>query len=185
MRTIEELKAARDEAIDAGTRWTLSAEECLLLYSATLTRADLFRADLFRADLYRANLTGANLCGANLCGANLYGATLTDATLTRADLTDATLTRANLTRANLTRADLCGAKGIVRFGPLGSRSDEIYIIKHEASLMVKAGCFWGTEAAFLAAVAKTHGNNHHAKAYRAALALAHIVLDAETAEGDE
>lgn len=102
-----------------------------------------------------------------------------DKSLRDADLNGATLYGANLARANLTRANLNGAHGIVVLGPLGSRRDMLYIVKHAATLMVKAGCFWGTSAEFLAAVEKTHGTNRHAIAYRAAIALAEVALNTE------
>lgn len=115
-----------------------------------------------------------SLRDADLNGATLYGANLARANLTRANLNGATLTDANLTDANLN-----GAHGIVVLGPLGSRRDMLYIVKHAATLMVKAGCFWGTSAEFLAAVEKTHGTNRHAIAYRAAIALAEVALNTE------
>ena len=114
----------------------------------------------------RADLSGADLSEANLREANLRGA--------------------DLREANLSGADLRGAKGIISIGPIGSRGDILYAVIYPNSLMIKTGCFWGTADEFESAVEKTHGNNLHARAYRAALALARLTLtepDGETTAG--
>ena len=124
----------------------------------------------------RADLRGANLREADLSRADLRGANLREADLRGADLRGADLRGANLRGANLSRANLSGAKGIISIGPIGSRGDILYVAKHEAGIMIKTGCFWGTLSEFETALSKMHGDNQHARAYRAALALAQIAL---------
>ena len=106
----------------------------------------------------RANLCNANLCGANLCGANLCGANLCDANLRGANLRDADLRGANLR----------DAKNILAVGPIGSRLDITYAVKHRDRIMIKCGCFWGDLEQWQAQCRVTHGDNSHAAAYAAA-----------------
>ena len=96
----------------------------------------------------RANLYGANLCAANLYGANLYDANLRDADLYGANLYD--------------------AKNILAVGPIGSRLDITYAVKHRDRIMIKCGCFWGDLEQWQAQCRVTHGDNSHAAAYAAA-----------------
>lgn len=110
------------------------------------------RVNLRGADLYGANLRGANLRGADLRGADLYGADLRGANL--------------------------GDHVILQIGPMGSRHD--YLIYCDGE--VKTGCFTGTLAAFAAAVEKTHGDNEHGVAYRAAIALLATVTGASVTD---
>ncbi len=124
-----------------------------------------------RADLYGANLYGADLRSANLESANLRSANLRSANLESANLESANLRSANLRSANLYGANLYGANGLFLLGPIGSRGDFLYAVKHDSKIMVKAGCFWGTLAEFKAAVKKTHGGNLHDKTYSAAIVL--------------
>ena len=102
----------------------------------------------------RANLEGAYLEGANLRGANLRGANLEGA---------------YLEGAYLEGANLRGANNIIAIGPIGSRDDFIFAVKHEKSIMVKTGCFWGTLAEFKTKVKDTHNDNEYAQAYAAAI----------------
>ena len=73
-------------------------------------------------------------------------------------------------------------------GPLGSRDDftTFFRTKH-LTIGVKCGCFKGDIDQFFEAVEKTHGNNKHARAYKAAIALAklQIDLDEEDSDGEE
>ena len=112
-----------------------------------------------RADLSRANLGGVNLGEADLGGANLR--------------------EANLGGAYLGGVYLYAARGIIRVGPLGSRGDELYAVAWEDGPRVKTGCFWGTAEEFLTAVGETHGDNKHARAYRAAAELIRVWAAAE------
>ena len=101
---------------------------------------------------------------------------LSMAYLSGADLSMANLRGAYLSEADLRGAKLSGAIGIISIGPVGSRGDMMYVVKHEADIMIKTGCFWGTVSEFESAITKTHGDNAYARAYQAALALARIVL---------
>jgi hypothetical protein len=111
--------------------------EEIIKNKANLSGAYLSNANLSGADLSNANLSGANLFGADLSGANLSGAYLLNANLCRADLSNA-----NLSGANLFGADLSGAENIFLFNKRDGRT--CYAIIHKTSLMIKAGCFWGT-----------------------------------------
>nr|DAG78206.1 MAG TPA: pentapeptide repeat protein [Caudoviricetes sp.] len=138
------------------------------LCAANLYGANLRNADLRDADLYGANLCAANLCGANLRGANLYDANLYGANLYGANLYDANLRGANLRGANLRNADLRGAKNILAVGPIGSRLDITYAVKHRDRIMIKCGCFWENLEQWQAQCRAIHGDNSHAAAYAAA-----------------
>ena len=124
----------------------------------------------------RANLSGANLGEADLRWADLRGANLGEANLRWANLRWADLRGANLREANLGGANLGGAKDIISIGPIGSRGDILYVVKYGAGIMIKTGCFWGTLSEFETALSKMHGDNQHARAYRAAIALAQIAI---------
>ena len=127
--------------------------------SANLRSADLYGADLRGADLGGANLYGANLGDANLNGANLYGA--------------------DLRSADLNGKKLIGERPFFQVGPIGSRADYFTAFITDAGLVLRAGCFTGTVAEFEAKLQTEHGDNAHAKEYRAALALALIAVHAE------
>jgi hypothetical protein len=120
------------------------------LFSANLRDANLRDANLRGANLRGADLRGANLRDADLRGANLRDANLRDANLRDANLRGANLRGADLRDANLFSADLSGANGIlILYVPsMSSRGDYLYAVQHSESLMVKAGCFWGTLAEF-------------------------------------
>ena len=101
----------------------------------------------------RANLTGANLTGADLTGANLRG-------------------------VYLTGANLDPAWTIYTIGPIGSRNDTLTYVRHGSeAATVTTGCFRGTLEEFERAVLKTHGDNHHARSYRAAIAFLRTVTE--------
>ena len=153
------------------------------LGGANLDGANLGDANLDGAYLGGANLDGAYLGGANLRGANLRSANLDGAYLGGANLDGAYLGGANLRGANLRSANLRGAylggnaklngaRPIVMMGPIGSRNDTLTVFRTDAGLRVQTGCFFGTDAEFLARVAETHGDTRHGSDYRAALALA-------------
>lgn len=126
-------------------------------------RAVLAGADLREADLRCADLVGADLSRADLAGAYL----------SRADLAFADLGDAHLDGADLHDADLRGAVGILALGPLSSRGDILYAVRHEDGLRFKAGSLWGTEEEFIHAAGDSHGAARHA------VALARAVLGEE------
>jgi len=159
------------------------------LAGAYLAGANLDGANLARANLARANLDGANLARANLAGAYLARANLARANLARANLARANLARANLARANLARANLAGAylagangekltlvgdRPVLQIGPLGSRCAYLIAYLTDAGVYVRAGCFWGTLAAFKAAVAAKHAGTVHATEYAAACRMIEV-----------
>ena len=138
-----------------------------------------------RNGLAGRNLRRANLAGANLARANLAYANLADANLARADLADANLARADLAGADLAGAKIdinsgeaCTARGMWQAGPLGSRADTMVVFATDRGLMVKTGCFGPAPVKdFLDAVKKTHGDNKHGRAYRAAIECVRIALE--------
>ena len=151
------------------------------LSGAYLSGANLSGADLRGANLSGANLSGAELSGANLSGADLIGADLIGANLSRANLSGAVLSRADLSRAVLSGADLSravlrdgvrliGARPVVQVGPIGSRSDWLVAYLTDGGIRIDAGCQRQiTRAEFETRLANTHGDNQHAREYRAAL----------------
>ena len=54
--------------------------------------------------------------------------------------------------------------------PLGSRNSALTIVKGQD--FVATGCFFGTKKEFLKKVKETHGDNKHAKMYRAVIKFA-------------
>ena len=146
------------------------------LRDANLTGANLSGAYLRDANLRDANLSGANLSGAYLRDANLSGANLSGANLSGAYLRDANLSGAYLSGANLRGADLSGevrligARPVVQVGPIGSRSDWLVAYLTDGGIRIDAGCQRQiTRAEFETRLANTHGDNLHAREYRAAL----------------
>ena len=122
----------------------------------------------------RANLAGANLDGANLAGANLAGAYLA-----RANLAGANLARAKVRLKLGMETMLTGARPIMQISPIGSRWAVLTIMRTEAGLMAQTGCFGPAPLdEFEAAVAATHGDTQHGRAYRAAIALARVQMGA-------
>ena len=110
-------------------------------------------ADLFGANLSRADLSGANLSRANLSGANLSGADLSGASLVNGE-------------------KLVGARPIFQIGPIGSRCDYLTAYITDKGLRFDAGCQRQiTREVFEQRLGDEHGDNEHAKEYRAALAL--------------
>ena len=148
------------------------------LRGADLSGADLSRADLSGADLSGANLSGANLSGADLSRADLSGAYLIRADLSGADLSDAYLSRAYLSDAYLSGAylknkeKLVGKRPIFQIGPIGSRCAYFVAYVTDKGLRFDAGCQHQiTREVFEERLTELHGENDHAKEYRAALAL--------------
>ena len=148
------------------------------LSGAYLSGADLSGADLSGAYLSGANLSGAYLIGADLIGADLSGAYLSDAYLSDAKLSGADLSGADLSGANLSGAKLknkeklVGKRPIFQIGPIGSRCAYFVAYVTDKGLRFDAGCQRQiTREVFEDRLAELHGENDHAKEYRAALAL--------------
>ena len=71
-------------------------------------------------------------------------------------------------------------------GPIGSRNDFTTFFRTKyLTIGVKCGCFKGDIDQFFEAVEKTHGNNKHARAYKAAIALAKLQIDLSKEDPDE
>ena len=143
------------------------------LYGANLSGASLSRANLSYANLSRANLSGTDLSGANLSRANLSRADLSGANLSEASLSGTDLYGANLSGANLVNGEkLVGARPIFQIGPIGSRCSYFTAYITDKGLRFDAGCQRQiTREVFEQRLGVKHGDNEHAKEYRAALAL--------------
>lgn len=101
----------------------------------------------------RADLSGANLSRANLSGASLFGANLSGADLVNGE-------------------KLVGARPIFQIGPIGSRCAYFTAYITDKGLRFDAGCQRQiTREVFEQRLGDEHGDNEHAKEYRAALAL--------------
>ena len=118
----------------------------------------------------------AVLAGAYLAGAYLAGAYLAGANLARANLDGANLARANLDGANLDGGvTLVGDRPIFQVGPIGSRCAFFTSYITSDGLRFDAGCQRQiTREKFEERLIENHGDNEHAKEYRAALALIDI-----------
>ena len=148
------------------------------LSDANLSRANLSDANLSDAYLSGANLSGAYLSGANLSRANLSraylsGAYLSCAYLSCANLSDAYLSGANLSGAYLKNNEhLVGGRPVLQIGPIGSRCAYFVAYITDKGLRFDAGCQRQiTREVFEERLTELHGDNKHAKEYRAALAL--------------
>lgn len=93
---------------------------------------------------------------------------LSKVNLSEVNLYEANLSEANLYEANLYKAGLRGAKNIVTFGPIGSRGDFTYAVRHTDRIMVKCGCFWGDFEHWQAKCRAIHKDTPHGRAYAAA-----------------
>ena len=136
------------------------------------TAAVLFEHDCegnsIRFTLELAIKSGANLSGANLSGAYLIGADLSDADLSGADLSDANLSGAYLKN----KEKLVGKRPIFQIGPIGSHCAYFVAYVTDKGLRFDAGCQHQiTREVFEERLTELHGENDHAKEYRAALAL--------------
>ena len=103
----------------------------------------------------------ANLAGANLAGAYLAEACLARAYLAEANLAGAYLAGANLAGANLAGANLAGAKGLknppISFGCVGKYKRTGFVIIENEEIVVRLGCFKGSEKGALKAVGDKYG----------------------------
>ena len=101
------------------------------------------------------------------------GANLSRADLSRADLYGADLSGANLSRASLVNGEkLVGARPIFQIGPIGSRCAYFTAYITDKGLRFDAGCQRQiTREVLEQRLGDEHGDNEHAKEYRAALAL--------------
>ena len=114
----------------------------------TLELAIKSHANLSRADLSGAYLSSANLIGANLSNAHLIGANLKN------------------------KEKLVGKRPIFQVGPVGSRCAYFVAYITDKGLRFDAGCQRQiTREVFESRLTERHGENEHAKEYRAVLAL--------------
>ena len=174
------------EAEDNTIKKTLeeAVKNCANLRGANLGGANLGDANLGDANLGGAYLRGAYLRGANLGGANLGGANLGGAYLGDANLRGANLGGAYLGGANLGGANLGGEWGklesvsdILIVGPIGSRNGYTTIYHTDKGVFVMCGCFRGTLDEFAKRAEETHGDNKHARDYKALIEFAKVKFE--------
>ena len=134
------------------------------LEEAIKSGAYLGGANLRGANLRGAYLGGANLCGANLCGANLGGANLGGANLGDANLGDEW-------------GKLESVSDVLIVGPIGSRNGYTTIYHTDKGVFVMCGCFRGTLDEFAKKVEETHGDNKHARDYKALVEFAKVKFE--------
>ena len=129
--------------------------------------------------LEEAVKSGANLGGANLGGAYLGGANLGGAYLGGADLRGAYLRGADLRGAYLRGewGKLGSASDVLIVGPIGSRNGYTTIYHTDKGVFVTCGCFRGTLDEFAKKVEETHGDNKHARDYKALVEFAKVKFE--------
>jgi hypothetical protein len=115
------------------------------LYEKDWQGANLSGSYFENCDLYDGNFTGAKLtdCGFFKCGmqhSDFTGAELTGASFTDCNLRHAKFRNARLANTDLKQVQIEHATGIVDLGiPHHYR---IYLVQHDAGIMIKAGCRW-------------------------------------------
>ena len=157
------VRAAVEEAVSLG----ISLKEANL-QGARLTGAELANADLQDACLVGANLLGACLAGANMHRTDLRWACLYDAGLMDVNLKGADFFGAILGSTKLYDAKLACVRNMLILGPMGSREDFLYAVRGPKGVKVQAGCCFKSIRDFLKEVDEKHGDNEHARNYRAA-----------------
>ena len=89
----------------------------------------------------------------------------------RQALEKATASKANLRGADLSGKKLVGRRPFFTIGPIGSRYAYVQAWITDAGVMIRAGCFFGTRAEFVAKLEDEHGDKEHGQEYLAALVL--------------
>ena len=142
-------------------------------------RHALEKANKARADLSGSNLRDSDLSGSNLSYSNLRDSDLSGSNLRGSDLSGSNLSGSNLSGSNLRDGlKLIGNRPVFQIGPIGSRQDFFTAYITNNGLLFDADCQRQiTRERFEQRLAETHGDNMHAREYRAALAL--IDLHAE------
>jgi hypothetical protein len=150
--------------------------DCVAIYKG---EHDTFKESVEHCAKAKSSLGLAYLSGANLSGADLSWA----------DLSWANLSGANLSGANLSGADLSGASidkkwRVTTIAPIGSEHGQLCTIDNQdgRGIVYKRGCFVGTEAEFIAAIAKKHGGTAIEREYLAAIAFVKAKFDVEEVE---
>ncbi len=139
---------------DASTSFKLG----LAVRWAIENRANLRYANLSSADLRYANLSSADLSYADLNNADLSSADLRYANLSSADLSYADLNNADLRYADLSYADLrYAAVKAISFTGVGKEKRTGYAAMEGKEIIVRLGCFRGTEKEALTAIKKKYG----------------------------
>lgn len=108
--------------------------------------------------------------------ANLRSADLSYADLRYADLSCADLRSANLSYAKLKPIDDKDIviKDFMSACGLGSQNRQTLIFNTNIGIVLKCGCFYGTEKAFKKQVEETHKGTNYEQEYLKMLELAHV-----------
>ena len=112
----------------------------------------------------------------------IYECELPDSTenAMRAALVKAVAGRAYLSSANLSGAYLNDAQKLIGSRPyfsisnIGSRQDNLILWLTDKGSFLRTGCFEGTFEEFRSQLATEHGENDHAKEYKAALVMCEV-----------
>ena len=178
------IKKTLEEAVKSGAYLGGANLGDAYLGGANLGGAYLGDANLSGAYLGGANLSGAYLGGANLGDAYLGGANLGGANLVGAYLGGAYLRGAYLRDANLRGANLGDDWGklervadVLIVGAIGSRDGYTTMYHTDKGVFVMCGCFRGTLDEFAKKVEQTHGDNKHARDYKALIEFAKVKFE--------
>jgi uncharacterized protein YjbI with pentapeptide repeats len=118
-----------------------------------------------------------NLNGSDLRYSDLRGSNLSDSNLSGSDLRGSNLSGSNLSGSNLNDKSKClSGKTLIQIGGIGSRDAILTIFITDKDIRLQTGCFFGDEKTFFDKLKLTHGNNEHAKNYKAAIKFAKSVL---------
>jgi uncharacterized protein YjbI with pentapeptide repeats len=126
------------------------------LRGSNLSGSDLSGSDLSGSYLRGSNLRGSDLRGSDLRNSDLRGSNLSGSDLRNSDLSDSDLSGSNLRGSYLSGSDLSGSNGVYIFNKQGGRLCYAVVHKNKKSLMIKAGCFWGTLEEFSAEASKLY-----------------------------
>jgi hypothetical protein len=153
------------------------ALEKAVFSGSDLSYSDLRGSDLSYSNLSYSDLRGSDLSYSNLSYSDLRGSDLSYSNLSGSDLSGSNLSYSNLSYSNLSGSNLSGKKLIGErpyfcISPIGSRSDSLIAWVTDKGVFVSAGCFVEkTLDEFREKLEQKHGDNIHAKEYKAALLL--------------
>lgn len=124
-----------------------------------LSHSNLSYSNLEGSDLRNLDLSYSNLRHSNLSYSNLKGSDFSYSDFSHVDLSCSNLSYSNLTRVTLRSLGLEKAISIFRFNKSGGR--ECYAVVHGETLMIHAGCFWGTLKQFEVQAKEQYGDNEN------------------------
>lgn len=130
-----------------------------------------------------ADFSGSIIHDCSFVGAYLYKATLIDTLIYDSDLSGCNFMGASINSLRISGCDLDHIKNMMIMGPMGSREDWLYIVRHlnreyKPYLMFKTGCFCGRLGSFRKAVREKYRNKNWFlyRSYFGAMAVAQNTL---------